>query len=217
MDFELIALIIQPALLVGAFIFAIYLFRKSAADTRRRREEHERAKAEVVEKLGQILEVFSDEPEPLLEQMLEGLDTDQYYRPKRGERIIAVFPCAMAQMVTETKAYRYGGLSMSLKVWGPVRYRAGDISVAKVQTRSLKVKGNGALVVTNKKLHFNAAGHGKDWSRTWRSISTWGVYEDAIQVELSNGKPLVFLLDSMNPLTHPGFVAAVVEYAHDAD
>ena len=36
------------------------------------------------------------------------VDTDRHYRPKKGETVVAVFPCSMAQMVTETKATAMG-------------------------------------------------------------------------------------------------------------
>lgn len=185
------------------------------------KEEWDRQKRqdEANERLIEILQAMEEDPEGLIHAYMRSvesqIDLNSYYRPKRGERVVAVFVATMARMVTETRAYSYGGLTTSIKIWGPVRYRSGHIRVHRVQRERLKDQGRGLLIVTSKKLIFNAFGHGKDWSRTWNSISTWGVYADAVQVELSNGKPLVFIVDPTDAFTHPGFVSAIFSYAHD--
>lgn len=208
--------------MAGIIIAVIRSYHKQFVreDEERRQLAEERAEelAKATEaRLGELLEAFEAQPAAVLEQLAEGVeDLDSIYRPKRGEEVLAVFEARMAQMTTETKAAAYGGLGLSLKVWGPLRLRAGQVRIGRVTRNILKEQGPGLLVVTNKKLLFNAHSHGKDWSRTWNTITTWGVYADAVQVEQGNGKPLVFLLDSANPLTHPGFVSAVFEYAHNS-
>lgn len=69
------------------------------------------------------------------------------------------------------------------------------------------------LVLTTKRMYFNAFGTDKDWSRTWQHIANWGVFEDALLVELPNGRPVLFALDATEPITHPAWIAALMEYA----
>lgn len=74
---------------------------------------------------------------------------------------------------------------------------------------------SGVLVVTNQRVLFNAAGDAKDWSRTWRYISTWYARGDALVLELTSGSPVLITLRPDDAVMHPRFVAAMLHHAKD--
>jgi LysM repeat protein len=78
----------------------------------------------------------------------------------------------------------------------------------------VRVDKPGALVITNKRLHFDAQGAEKDWSRTWKGIANWRAEHDAIRIELTSGNPKRFVVDPWRAKHNPAFLVQVVEYAH---
>lgn len=210
--------------LIPILLFAISFYFVQSSDKNVSRDEFEELYSDLdttIEDSEKTVEMFLEHfpsiPLGLHAQLIESSEygIEKYYRPKNGEYIVATAIAIMAKVKDEIKAYNYGGLNASLKIWGPIRFRVGSASVNPVKKSSIKKIGTGMLIVTNKKLIFNGMGHTKDWSRTWNSINTWGVYSDAIQVEVSNGQPIVFYLGRKNALTHPAVMSAIFEYAMD--
>jgi hypothetical protein len=79
----------------------------------------------------------------------------------------------------------------------------------------VRVDKPGALVITNKRVHFDAQGTEKDWSRTWKGIANWKAESDAVRIELTSGNPKRFVVDPWRAKHNPVFLVQVITYAHD--
>jgi len=215
------ATLVGTAVLTGGFVW--YMIREGRRSRAKRQAadailaaEHyaktEECQAEIARLLGKI-----EEYGPAFFDHVEIKGSDLMYRPKERERILYVAQMQMGEIVEQVTGVQYGGLTAMMKIAGPLRLRAGSIALARHREVVCSDRGQGWLVVTNQRLMFNAAGSGKDWSRTWNSITIWGAMEDAVVVELGNGRPKLFVpLDPYLAASSPPVLASVFELAHEA-
>jgi hypothetical protein len=181
--------------------------------------ENER-ESQISNQVSALLAEFERDPVAILDEIrssyVPGTQAENVYRVKPGEVLLLVVPASLARISRKSRTATVAGLTASVKVLGPIRFRAGQIALQRLTEDVLQEEGQGYMVVTNQRLMFNASGYGKNWMRTWSSIPSWSLYRQAIQIEQPNSSPLFLVFQVSTPQTHPAFLGRVLEYAHDS-
>ena len=109
-------------------------------------------------------------------------------RLSKGEKIYAAFENLSLMVYKKTGGFSFGGLFLRKKVAPAVYLRAGfgKFGLAK----SLQPEATGTLYITNKGIFFD--GDKKNIKLPWEKIMRETIELGAIQLEKSNGAPILF-------------------------
>ncbi|TSA36229.1 MAG: DUF4339 domain-containing protein [Opitutales bacterium] len=88
----------------------------------------------------------------------------------------------------------YGGFGTSIKIWGPLRYRAGSYDVERQTERRLVKVDTGTLVFTSKRVIFT--GSLKSFNFKLTKVLDVTVYTDALEVDRDTGGDVIFFFPS---------------------
>lgn len=88
----------------------------------------------------------------------------------------------------------YGGFGTSIKIWGPLRYRAGSYDVERQTEQRLVKIDTGTLVFTSKRVIFT--GSLKSLNFKYAKVLDVTVYTDAIEVDRDTGGDVIFFFPS---------------------
>lgn len=154
--------------------------------------------------------------EALIELARDWGALDEVWKARKNEPVLGVMPVSRIDDVTVvSNNVGFSGFTVSQKIVGPIRFRAGQMKVARTRTTSRKSVATGVLIITKKRLHF-APLTGKGWSKTWGSIANWQPTDKGVVITPNNGKVVEFAgaTDRVNePKAHPLFLIGVMDYA----
>ena len=88
----------------------------------------------------------------------------------------------------------YGGFGTSIKIWGPLRYRAGSYDVERQTEQRLEKIDTGTLVFTSKRVIFT--GSIKSFNFKLTKVLDVTVYTDAIEIDRDTGGDVIFFFSS---------------------
>ena len=88
----------------------------------------------------------------------------------------------------------YGGFGTSVKIWGPLRYRAGSYDVERQTEQRLEKVDSGTLVFTSKRVIFS--GSLKSLNFKYAKVLDVTVYSDAIEIDKDTGGDVIFFFPS---------------------
>lgn len=109
---------------------------------------------------------------------------------RRGEQCHADMIVTHSENRTTTRAIRYAGPSVRIRIMKGVYYRAGQANLERVTQELLTPLDSGALYLTNKRLLFN--GSKRSASINLSKIIDFKLYSDAIAIEKETGKDQFF-------------------------
>jgi hypothetical protein len=145
------------------------------------------------------------------------------FRPQKGELVYASIPVHRRRMTTKTTGVTYGGPALRIKIAKGVYFRAAHFRGASHKTDVMESLGVGYLLVTNKRIVFNAQGHGKNWVTRWGSVIDWNASGTELTIETSRGRPSVFDLDAATNIpndyvdTEPAVLRTIMAIASGAE
>jgi hypothetical protein len=205
------------ALSVALMAFVAFWRSDIGSDRASQRARQETLDAEAQERdeaVCRALDAFNAHPGPVLGELAKSLRGrfDESYVPKRGEVVLWACRAELARVERSRDPQAAASLGASVRLFGPLRVRFSRQMLPHVPRETLRVQGGGTLVVTNQRMHFDADGLAKNWTRTWRSIATVGAIDGGVVVETS-GSPVLLLLDPADGLLgHPGMALAVLQF-----
>jgi len=178
----------------------------------------------------QAIALIEDRAEAVQERIREirsGITLESFggtnFRPQKGELVYASIPVHRRRMTTKTTGVTYGGPALRIKVAKGVYFRAAHYRGAPNKTDVMESLGVGYLLVTNKRIVFNAQGHGRNWVTRWGSVIDWNVSGTELTIETSRGRPSVFDLDAATNIpndyvdTEPPVLRAIMAIASGAE
>lgn len=203
---------------MGPLVFGAWLVYELSAKNRERMPP-EQAMALIEERTAAV--------EERTQEIRSGLTIDSFggtnFRPQKGELVYASIPVHRRRMKTKTAGVTYGGPALRIKIAKGVYFRAGHFRGTSHKTDVMESLGVGYLLITNKRIVFNAQGHGSNWVTRWGSVIDWNVSGTELTVETSRGRPSVFDLDAADNLpnnyvdTEPSVLRTILAIASGAE
>jgi hypothetical protein len=114
-------------------------------------------------------------------------------RLQRSEHCHATIPAVHDELRTRTRAIRYAGPAVRVRIVKGVYYRAGSAAIDRVTDEVMHEIDRGTLYATSKRLILD--GSRKTTSIPYSKINNVTRYDDGIVVEKDNGKDQVFRCD----------------------
>jgi hypothetical protein len=109
---------------------------------------------------------------------------------QRGERCHFSSDAKWYEKRTVTKAVRYGGPAISVKIVKGLYYRAGSYQVQRVTQEETRQVSSGTLYITDKRIVFH--GQPKNGSIRFNNIISFVPYADGIEIEKTSGRNPIF-------------------------
>ena len=110
---------------------------------------------------------------------------------QRNEVCHAAAGAILHEIRTVTKRVNYSGLTSSVKIVGPIRWRVGSMAFDRIQKDVMTAVDSGALYVTSKRLIFD--GSKKNGVIQLSKIMNFTVFSDGLQVQKERGKDQFFI------------------------
>jgi len=109
---------------------------------------------------------------------------------QRGEKCHFSASATWQQTRTVTKAIRYGGPTVRIRIMKGLYYRAGGYNIERITQEEMREVSSGTLYITSKRIVFH--GEPKNASIRFSSVISYVPYSDAIEIEKTSGRNPIF-------------------------
>ena len=110
---------------------------------------------------------------------------------QRNERCHFSTSASWHQTRTVTKAIRYGGPAVRIRIMKGLYYRAGGVSIERITQEEMSQVSSGTLYITSKRIIFH--GEPKNVSIPFSSVLSYVPYSDGIEIEKTSGRNPIFI------------------------
>jgi hypothetical protein len=109
---------------------------------------------------------------------------------QRGEKCHFSTAATWHENRTVTKAVRYGGPAVSIRIMKGLYYRAGSYNVQRITQEEMRQVSSGTFYITSKRIIFH--GDSKNASIRFSSVISYVPYSDGIEIEKTSGRNPIF-------------------------
>lgn len=115
----------------------------------------------------------------------------------RGEACYLVVSAKWHHLKTYTKRVQYAGVSASIPIYRPLglRFKAGNVQVAREKTTELQLIDEGALYITSKRVIF--VGNVEKFSIRMTEILDVKLYSDGLEIQKARGRSPVLVMSDV--------------------